>query len=130
MTRTCWTILGLFVLVSTAAHAHHGYANFYMDRTVTIEGRLEALEYANPHVVMKIRSADATAYVVTWQAQRWVEHNAGVTSTTFKIGDDLIVSAAPARDPAVHELASVREIRRPSDGWSWRRPAPFPTPVN
>ncbi len=90
------------------------------ERTVAIEGDLENLLYSNPHVVMKIRAADRTVYTVTWQASRWVARNARVTKSTFKVGDHLLITAAPAHDSASHELTQVREIRRPRDGWMWR----------
>ena len=130
MTRTAMAVLGAMVLIGSTVQAHHGYANFFLDRTVTVEGDIESLRYANPHVVMEIRTADSTLYSVSWQGAYWVRTYAGVTSTTFKIGDHLVISAAPPRDPASHELASVREVRRPSDGWDWKRQAPFPPPSN
>jgi len=130
MRRTIGAIIGVVALASQAVQAHHGYAGFFMDRTVTVEGDIEELRYANPHVVMKIRTADSTLYTVTWQAATWVAKQAAVTSSTFKAGDHLIVAAAPARDPASHELASVRVVRRPSDGWAWTRQTPFPPSSN
>ena len=128
MRRTMSAVIGVIVLASHAVHAHHGYAGFFLDRTVAVEGNLEEVRYANPHVVLKIRAGDATLYTVTWQAASWVAQRAGVTNTTFNVGDHLIISAAPPRDPASHELASVREVRRPSDGWDWKRQAAFPAP--
>ena len=121
MTRTVVAVLGAMVLIGTTLQAHHGYANFFLDRTVTVEGDIESLRYANPHVVMEIRTEDSTVYTVTWQSAYWVRQFAGVTSTTFKAGDHLIISAAPPRNPESHELASVREVLRPRDGWHWTR---------
>jgi hypothetical protein len=131
MKRILVAVLGAIVLAGTSVvWAHHGYATFFKptDRTVAIEGDLENLLYANPHVVMEIRAADSTIYTVTWQASRWVERNAGVTRTTFKVGDHLIITAAPSRDPASHEVTQVREVRRPRDGWMWRSTTPFRPP--
>jgi hypothetical protein len=130
MKRTVVAALGALVLASNAVEAHHGYAGFFLDRTVAVEGNIEDLRYANPHVVIKVRAADATLYTVTWQGRGWVEAYAGVTKTTFQIGDHVIISAAPSRDSASHELASVREVRRPRDGWDWKRQSPFPPPLN
>jgi Family of unknown function (DUF6152) len=130
MKHTVLAILGALVLASHAAQAHHGYAGFFLDRTVVVEGDIEDLLYANPHVVMKIRAADSTLYTVAWQGRWWVEAYAGVKKTTFTVGDQVIMSAAPSRDPASHELAVVREVRRPRDGWHWKTQSPFPPPVN
>jgi hypothetical protein len=131
MRRSVLSIVTLiFLLCSVAARAHHGYATFFdpTERTIAIEGELESLLYANPHVIMKIRVANATVYTVTWQAASWVERNAGVTRSTFKTGDQLIVIGAPSRDPASREVTLVRELRRPRDQWSWRSTSRFAPP--
>jgi hypothetical protein len=129
MGRGTLAFVGVLIL-GGSVYAHHSYANFYApsERTVSIEGDLESLLYANPHIVMKIRAADSAVYTVAWQAVGWVERNAGVTRTTFKIGDHLVIVGAPARDPASREVTLLREVRRPSDGWRWRSSALFAPP--
>jgi hypothetical protein len=42
-----------------------------------------------------------------------------VDASTFKPGDYLVIKGAPARNPAVKELASLRGVWRPRDGWTW-----------
>jgi hypothetical protein len=123
-------ILGVLLVAGASLRAHHSYSGFFdpKERTVAVEGTLETLLYANPHIVMKIRAADSTVYTVTWQAVTWAERNAGVTKTTFNVGDSLVVIGAPARDAASHEVTQVREVRRPKDGWTWRSSAPFAQP--
>ena len=118
MRGTALTIVAVVVLIGSPARAHHGYANFFLDQRVSIEGDIEEVHFANPHVVLKIRTADSTVYTATWQAAVRVER-AGVKSTTLKVGDHLIVTGAPPRDPASRELMPVREIYRPRDGWTW-----------
>jgi len=112
------------VLASRSVGAHHGYANFFLDQRVSIEGNIEALQYANPHVVMKIRTADSTVYSATWQSAVWLKRVAGVTGTTFAVGDHVVITGCPPRDPTSHELASLREVSRPRDGWSWHSQRP------
>jgi hypothetical protein len=123
--------LAVVILVGGSVHAHHGYAAFFSptERTILVEGELEHVLYANPHVVMKIRAADATVYTILWQSRGWVERAANVTKTTFKLGDHLAVIGTPARDPASREVTQVREVRRPRDGWHWRSTAPFVPPA-
>jgi uncharacterized protein DUF6152 len=122
--------IGILILAATSLHAHHSYAGFFdpKERTVSIEGTLEDLLYANPHVVMKIRATDSTLYTVTWQSAMWVKRQAGVVKGTFKVGDQLVIVGAPSRDAESHEVTQVREVRRPSDQWSWRNPMPFAPP--
>ncbi len=111
-------VIGTIVLAGSSARAHHGYADFLINQSVSIEGDIEELRYANPHIVLKILAADSTLYTATWESPKQVER-AGVKRTTLKVGDHVIVTGAPARNPASHELAPVREIRRPRDGWKW-----------
>lgn len=129
MRRTVLAVVGAIILAGSSVPAHHGYSTFFdpKDRTVAVEGDLENLLYANPHVVMKIRADDAV-YTVTWQAATWVERNAGVMKSTFQVGDHLIIIGAPSRDPASHEVTMVREVRRPRDRWTWRSDTPFAQP--
>ena len=129
MRRTLLAVIGI-VLAGSSAFAHHGYTTFYAptEKTVAVEGELESVLYANPHVVMKIRAADSTVYTVTWQAATWVERNAGVSKETFKAGDHLVVVGSPSRDPQSHEVTLIREVRRSRDQWTWRSPAPFVAP--
>ena len=130
MGRTLLAVVGAAVLASSTAQAHHGYASFFdpKERTVAIEGDVDSVHYANPHVVMKIRTADSRVYTVTWQASSWLERYAGVTKSTLHVGDHLIIIGGPSRDPAVREVTRVREVRRPSDGWNWRSTTPFAQP--
>jgi len=120
MTRTLWAVVGILVLVgSSVALAHHSYGSFFLDQTASVEGDIYQLRFANPHVVLQIRTADSSIYTATWGPVYQVER-AGVTRTTLKIGDHVVLSGAPPRDPAAHELMPVWEIRRPSDGWIWK----------
>jgi hypothetical protein len=123
-------VVAALLVASATASAHHGYGGFFdpKDRTVAVEGDLVSLVYGNPHVIMKIRAADAGVYTVTWQAARWVERNAGVTASTFHVGDHLIVVGAPSHDAASHEVTRVREVQRPRDGWMWRSNDAFAKP--
>jgi hypothetical protein len=129
------------VLAASWAHAHHGYANFFMDRTVTVEGKIEEVRFANPHVVLRIRAGDATIYTAlfhqgaSWFRLREAVFSSGraaandprnqhtvVTSQSLKVGDHIVVIASPPRDPASHEVVSIKAVRRPRDGWIWTRP--------
>jgi hypothetical protein len=120
MGRAMLTILGTLALAGSQAFAHHSYNDFHLDRSKSIEGDLESVRFVSPHVVLTIRTADSTVYTATWRSAAQVER-AGVTRTTLKIGDRLVVTGAPPRDPASHQLMPVWEIRRPRDGWRWSR---------
>ena len=113
-------LLGLALLGSFAAPtlAHHGYNDFYRDRRVTVEGMLEEILYANPHVTFTIRTDDGHFYTALWHGANGVRRH-GVTSTTFKAGERIRVTGSPPRDAASREIALVRQVTRLSDGRTW-----------
>lgn len=118
MKRVLGVVIGLTVLAGTVPmRAHHSYAGF-SDQVVSIEGTLERVMFANPHVILRLRAKDSAVYTVQWVAALTLE-NRGMTATDLKPGDVLVVSGTPARDPAVHEMARIREVRRTRDGWRW-----------
>jgi hypothetical protein len=144
MRRVASAVLGVLILAGGSASAHHGYANFFMDRKVTIQGVLEEVRFANPHVVLRLRTSDGTAYTALFhQGASWFRNrealfssgpanpneartNYVLTPQSLKVGDRIDVVASPARDPSVHEVVSIAEVRRPADGWNWRRPLRWP----
>ena len=118
MKRTIVVLVGVVLLVgSVGLRAHHSYAQF-SDDIVSIEGTLEKMMFANPHVVLTIRARDASVYTAVWVAAFTLE-NRGMKSTDLKVGDVIVVSGTPARDPAVHEISRLSEVRRVNDGWHW-----------
>jgi len=56
--------------------------------------------------------------------------SAKATRNTFHIGDKLVVIGAPARNESSTEIALVREVRRPRDGWQWRSGLSFASPAH
>jgi Family of unknown function (DUF6152) len=113
-------IVFLVLAGGSSVRAHHGYPNFLLDQTVSVEGEIVEVRYANPHTVLKIRTADGVVYTAEWQAASWLLFHAHVTLTTLRVFDHVIVSGAPSRDPESHELARLKEVRRPSDGWTYQ----------
>jgi hypothetical protein len=47
----------------------------------------------------------------------------GVLKDTLKVGDDLVVTANPARSTENSTRALLKTIRRPADGWTWGQQA-------
>ena len=120
MTRTLPPAIVILVLAGVSAQAHHSYPDFLLAQKVSVEGTLEELRYANPHVVLKIKTAEGVVYSAEWQAASWLQFHAHVTLTTLRVGDHVIVSGAPSRDPASHELIRLKEVRRPRDAWTYQ----------
>ena len=110
----------LVLVAGTTLRAHHSYAEFDVDRTVTIQGTIEDILFANPHVVLKVRTKDSGLYTATWSAARQLTRQ-GVTATQLRKGDTITIVGNPStRGP---EVSKIREVSRPSDGWAWRNTA-------
>ena len=120
MRLTLPVLILLLVLAAGSARAHHGHPDFLLGQSVSVEGALEQLTYANPHVLLRIRTAEGVLYTAEWQAASWLQYHAHVTLTTLRVGDHVVVIGSPSRDPASHELVRLKEVRRPRDGWTYQ----------
>src|SRR5438105_1932646 len=78
-------IVILVLAGGSSVRAHHSHANFLLDQTVSVEGEIVEVRYANPHVVLKIRTADDVVYTAEWQGASWLLLHAHVTLTTLRI---------------------------------------------
>jgi hypothetical protein len=118
MRRLAGVLTGL-LLTSAAATAHHGYDDFFREKRVSVEGVLEGLDYANPHVVLKIRTDDGQLYTALWEGLTGVERRGGAW-TSLTVGERVMVIGSPPRDPASRDIALLRQVTRLRDGWTWR----------
>ncbi len=114
-------IVGSAIVGSAApASAHHSYAGFDRESSVTIEGVIEEIDWANPHVRIAFRTDDGATYLATWWDLTRLRRS-GVAASPFSVGDRIVVEGAPNLDPEVREVTLITAVRRPADGWSWRR---------
>jgi len=107
--------------IAVAAHAHHSYAQFDRCTSVMLEGEIVKVEWANPHIVIDLKTDAVKGYRVEWFNLTQLEQ-AGVATGTLKAGDHVLITGSAMRDPELKVLSLVSEIRRPSDGWSWTGP--------
>jgi hypothetical protein len=124
--RTSRSLYALLVastasLVTLSAPAHHSYAQFDRCHPVALEGDIQNVEWANPHIVINLKTVDAASYRVEWFNLPQLQ-SAGLATGTLKTGDHVVITGSATRDPELKLLSLVTEIRRPSDGWSWTRP--------
>jgi hypothetical protein len=120
MRRPLLAALAASLLFAAAASAHHSYGGYFEDRTVSIEGTVESIRFANPHVTFNLRTDAGEIYVAEWQNLVQLRHG-NVGPTTLNAGDRIVVVASPPRDPSSRKITLIREIRRSADGWLWRR---------
>jgi hypothetical protein len=118
MGRTLLAVMSVIFLAGSSAGAHHSYAAFFTDQTVSVEGKLQHVLYANPHTILTLRTKDSHTYTAIWRPVSQLR-DMGVAPTTLNIGDDVVISGSPSRDASAHRLALLKQVRRPRDGWSW-----------
>ena len=123
----------LVALVAAAAcvfgaqlYAHHSFeATYIEDEAVTIEGELVQLLFRNPHsfVQLTVMEEDGSTarYVLEWGGAAQLGGQ-GVTRDTLKLGDHLVISGNPGRNPADHRVRMI-SLRRPRDGFGWVKPS-------
>jgi hypothetical protein len=84
------------------AQAHHSFAMFDQEKTISVSGTVKEFEWSNPHAWIHLTAADATTgRPVDWSfemgsvsqiaAQGW-------KSDTIKPGDKITVTGHPLRD--------------------------------
>jgi len=116
----------LALAVAAPAYAHHSFAATYREKdSVTIEGELVQLDFRNPHsfVHLDVKEKDGTVvrYAVEWGGVGQLGQQ-GVTRETLRVGDHVIITGAPGRNPADHRVRMVT-LKRPSDGFTWGQAA-------
>jgi hypothetical protein len=97
--------LAAAVAVLTAgapALAHHSFAMFDFNRTVTLKGVVKELQWTNPHVILWVETTPgAGAMPEIWSAELTSPGNLtrnGWTKRTLKPGDKVAVDISPLRD--------------------------------
>jgi hypothetical protein len=116
---------------TVTVHAHHSQAAQYdASKKVSIEGTLVQFQFRNPHTFLQVEAPDPE----TGQMRRWsIEWGGagtlagqGVTRTTLKYGDVVVITANPSRTPNDHKLHMIT-LKRNSDGFGWgTRPGEVP----
>ena len=112
----------------TATHAHHSISSVYdSSRQVTIEGIVAQFQLVNPHPFLFIDVKDRTGEAQRWQLEmdnRSELVSIGVTASTFKPGDLVVVTGSLARTSG-QRLYLLRLDRR-ADGFWYEQVGPSP----
>jgi hypothetical protein len=123
MNAKCFRALVLAVLWSGAAPAHHSFTATYDENgKQKIEGEIVQFLFRNPHSMIHVSAPGEDGTVHRW-AIEWAGVSAlsghGVTHETLRIGDHVVITGNPGRNPEEHRLRLL-SIERPSDGWTWK----------
>ena len=141
---TLAVVLYLATLASSA-YAHHSHPFFYDEcKSITIEGRVERVEFKDPHTWIVLKLDDGTAYTVDWAPLGRLTRDGtiGPAKEALAFGARVAVTgnrirpAAQIRehfpdlkgDPNPNTLDPI-SIRRLDDSFSWALP-PRRTPLN
>jgi hypothetical protein len=110
------------LLCGTVAYAHHSFGATYNSKAeIKIEGRLMQFVFRNPHSFVNIEAPDQSGVMQRWSVE-WsgaaALGNQGLSQTTLKAGDHVIVTGRPSRTPGEYRVQMLT-LKRPSDGFSW-----------
>ena len=112
----------LLTLDSSSLSAHHAFYSVYeRDKTVKIEGTLKEFIWRNPHSFVKVdapdEKGDMQSWTIEWAAPAQLTEK-GVSGTTLRPGDKIVVTGHPGRVAENHRL-QLMKVERPSDGFKW-----------
>jgi hypothetical protein len=92
-----------WISFASPASAHHGYAAYAMDQTLTLTGTVTEVALANPHSSLAFDVKDDKGNVTRWAiefGQLRAVVAQGWTKETLKPGDEIKVSLRPAKNGA------------------------------
>ena len=91
-----------FLTVGAELQAHHAVAGVYdLNTEIVLEGRLQKLNYRNPHANLILEVPNDDGSVTEWTlttASTQVLGRAGVNRDSIKPGEYLKITALPARN--------------------------------
>lgn len=91
-----------FACLAGPAQAHHSFAMFDADKTVTMTGTVKSFEWTNPHSWLRMVVEDkATGKPVEWMLELGSpvqQERVGWTHDSLKPGDTVTVTMHPLKD--------------------------------
>ena len=130
-------ILSIATLASSA-YAHHSHPYFYDEcKSITIEGRVERVEFKDPHTWIVLRLDDGTVYTVDWAPLSRLTNDRviGPAKEALVFGARVVVTGNRIRGAAqIREYfpdfksdvnpntVDPSSIRRVGDSFSWALP--------
>ena len=117
----CFTLV---LSSSTLAH-HSATATYIHGQVVKLDGTLREFIWRNPHSFMKVEATDAKGEKQIWTIEGAAPQQlteGGLTASTLRAGDKVIVSGYPGRIAEDHRLL-LQVLERPSDGFKYQGPA-------
>ena len=94
-------LLGFLGISAGPVLAHHSVSMFDSSKEVVLEGTITRMEWANPHVWIRLNVADENGEMVEWgvEASNPLDlGRKGWTKNTFRQGDEVTITIYPARN--------------------------------
>lgn len=116
-----WLGVGVAVTgfcLTTLSLAHHSYAQFDRCTDVTIEGQIDQIEWANPHIVVMVLATDGIEYRVEWFDLGRLARE-GLSTSDLSAGDRVSITGALHKDPELKVLTLLSSVTRLDSGWAW-----------
>jgi hypothetical protein len=83
--------------------AHHSFSAFDQSREVTVKGRVAEFQWTNPHAWLMVKGKGANGQDEEWSFEMIspsVLRRNGWTKNSLKFGDEVTVTANPAKNGA------------------------------
>jgi hypothetical protein len=111
------TAVALTAIWSGAAEAHHSFTNIYdSEKTVTLTATVREFQFIHPHPFLVVEIRNESGERQTWRAEmdnRFELEEIGITRSTFRPGDRVIVSGSPGRSQPF--ILYLWRLDRPAD---------------
>jgi hypothetical protein len=106
-----------------AAVAHHTFSGVYdSEKTVTLSATVREFQFIHPHPFLVVEVRNDAGQRQIWRAEmdnRVELEEIGVTRSTFRPGDQVIVSGSPGRNQAL--ILYLWRLDRPADKLRYRQ---------
>lgn len=110
-------VLALTAIGLDTAEAHHSFAGIYDSRqTVTLTATVREFQFIHPHPFLVVEVWNDAGERQAWRAEmdnRFELEAIGMTHSTFRPGDRVIVSGSPGRSQAF--ILYLWRLDRPAD---------------
>jgi len=100
-------VLGAALAFATGASAHHSFAMYDRNKTVTLSGTVKEFIWTAPHVTIFVMSQNPRRGPVTWQVEGsspTVLARGGWTGSIIRPGDRISLGIHPRKDRAAGGL--------------------------
>lgn len=122
-------VLALTAICCGAAMAHHSFASIYdSGHTVTLTATVREFQFIHPHPFLVVEVRNEAGERQTWRAEmdnRFELEDIGITGSTFRPGDQVIVSGSPGRSQAF--ILYLWRLDRPADRLRYRQTGSTPS---